>query len=155
MRETGEKRIKTTLGEVVVHVQQLPAMKAFRLLSRLGRDLGPALALFAKGDAGIEQGVRLLFEAVTPEELEAVTRELLQGAQLELQTADGRKLVDLLTVFDSEFRGEMGAILQVLVHAVTVNYGNFFAEAVALGQQATAKVSGLKASGTSSGPRSA
>lgn len=152
MRETGEKMIQTVNGERLVVVQQLPAMKAFKLLARLGRSVGPALALFAKGDDGIEQGVRILFERVTPEELEGVTRELLAGAQIEMPGDDGGPVrVDLLKVFDREFQGEMGSILAVVVHALSVNYANFFGEAVALGKQATAKASALKGSITSSG----
>ena len=120
-------------------VTQLPAMKAFRTLNRIGRALGPALAkglgaLKGKlGDASVEAlggAATELFARLSDDELEALTRELLTFC-----TVDGKPL---MPQFDLVMQGRMGTLLKLLRFAFEVNYGDFFAGARGLAAQAMA-----------------
>lgn len=108
-------------------VTQLPGMRGLKLLARLGRVLGPAVAKALagasnglKGEVDFEvmgEAVGTLFERLTEKELEEVTRELLQAA-----TVDNRPL---LQGFDVTMQGKTLTILKVLLFAFEVNYGSF------------------------------
>src|SRR5262249_40615789 len=87
----------------------------------------PALAKLAgvaKGGLGdlqvdaLGEAVGLLFEKLSDDELESITRELLAAA-----TANG---APLMPQFDLMLQGRIDTILKLLKFALEVNYGNFF-----------------------------
>jgi hypothetical protein len=111
----------------------LPAMRQYKLMTRLGKVAGPALRELRElklGEIGkgtdpgkLEAGPFLgaaaaLFEHLEADEAEAILRELLTGALVEG--------APLLKVFDLELQGEMGTVLRLLAAALEVNFGSFF-----------------------------
>jgi hypothetical protein len=76
-----------------VQVQALPVFKGQRLFVRLlktiGGSIGPAFAALASsgskglGDIDLAQHLPTMFSALSPEEMESITRELLTGAVLD------------------------------------------------------------------------
>ena len=116
-------------------VAPLPAMRQYKLMTRLAKRLGPGLGpalggLFPqlqqmkgvdlrKVDlAALLPALGALFDQLDPDEAEAVLKELLQTSLI-----DGKPL---LPVFDAELQGKMGTILKLLGFALEVNYGGFF-----------------------------
>jgi hypothetical protein len=127
-------------------VTQLPAMRALRLLNRLGRIAGPALVGLVEGASAPPGALGLaaegVFERLSDEELEALVKELLSSARV-----DGK---ELLPQFDLHFQGRMGTLFRVLSFALEANYGGFFGDLVAAGRAMQASRSA--ASSTSHGP---
>ncbi len=114
-----------------VQVQALPVFKGQRLFVRLlktvGGSIGPALAALASsgskglGDIDLSQHLPTMFSALSPEELEGITRELLTGAVLDPHG----KPQDLLSVADIVFQGSVLTLLKCALFAVEVNFGDF------------------------------
>ena len=130
-----------------VQVQALPVFKGQRLFVRLlktvGGSIGPALAALASsgskglgdmgskglgdmgskglGDMDLSQHLPTMFSALSPEELEGITRELLTGAVLDPHG----KPQDLLSVADIVFQGSVLTLLKCAMFAVEVNFGDF------------------------------
>lgn len=114
-------------------VTQLPAMRATKLLARLGRLAGPAL-LQLVGDlrsggladadlSGLGETARQFFAGLTDAELESVIRELL--GTVTVTTLEG-KTAPVMPVFDTHFQGRLDALFRLLWFALEANYGNFF-----------------------------
>jgi hypothetical protein len=128
-----ETRTKDLDGHTY-EVTQLPAMRGMKLLTRIGRAIGPALAKLATSDGTLDTGnagaaMEALFSNLTEGELEHFIREmLLQGGALK---QDGRPL-SLAGAFDLEMAGKPMTILKLLVFAFEANYGDFYAAAGAL-----------------------
>lgn len=109
-------------------VTKLPAMRGFRTLNRLMRALGPALAAAAGAAGGLMEmnlgqlgsAVELLFEKLSDDEQEHLTRELLYAA-----SANGKPLFGAEGCFDDEFAGKHDTLLKLIVFAIEVNYGSF------------------------------
>lgn len=125
------------IGGAVFTVSPLPAMRSFLLQPRIApvlAEAGAILAEVAAGDADVldldvlELAPRILprvgqiFAKLPPEELRAITRELLEGA-----TMDG---VLLFTgagdPFDVKLRGRTLDVWRLLWFALEVNYPDFF-----------------------------
>lgn len=114
-----------------VQVQALPVFKGQRLFVRLlktvGGSIGPALAALASsgskglGDMDLSQHLPTMFSALSPEELEGITRELLTGAVLDPHG----KPQDLLSVADIVFQGSVLTLLKCAMFAAEVNFGDF------------------------------
>lgn len=108
-------------------ITQLTTMKSLRMLNRLGRALGPALAKLGSVSAGnvadmsvgpFGEAVAALCERLSDDELEAITRELLATA-----TVNGALL---MPQFDVTLQGRADTVIKLLKFALTVNYGSFF-----------------------------
>ena len=120
----------TDIGGVTYQVTQLPAMRGFKLLNRLGRTFGPTVADLLGGATSLADlnvaflapSIRELFDRLTEAELETLTKELLGQA---LVTLEG-KTKPLMPVFDIHFAGRYDDILKLLWFAVEANYGSFF-----------------------------
>ena len=114
-----------------IQVQALPVFAGQRLFVRLlkavGSSIGPALASLASsgskglGDIDLAQHLPTMFSALSPEELEGITRELLTGAVLDPHG----KPQDLLSVADIVFQGSVLTLLKCAMFAVEVNFGDF------------------------------
>jgi hypothetical protein len=115
---------------------QMDAKRAFKLIPRIGHVIGPVL-----GKAGTLKGgnlsdvdvsvlgdiVGLLFERLTPEELEFITGEMLYSLR-----RDGRDASATGARFGQEMAGEVVTVFKLLRWAFELNYGDFFAVAPAL-----------------------
>lgn len=132
------KTERRTIDGLDIQISQLPAMQSLLLWSRICGlavpTLGDAVASIPKNQLSMQglmdrsDGLEILgkalgglFKALTPSELESLTRELLSTAQI---IQNGRT-ADLMTVFDEVFRGRIDSILKTLVFAIQVNYGSF------------------------------
>lgn len=120
-------------------VSQLPAMKGLLLLHRLTKAIGPALAKVAGAFTGgsvklsdldvaaLAGAVESLFANLPASDFEAITKELLSTATIEV---DGKRH-ELFKGgnsgnFDLYLQGKMGTIFKLIAFAFEVNYGNFF-----------------------------
>ena len=115
-------------------VTQLPAMRALRLLARLGKVVGPALA--SGMEANVSAAAGLLFERLDEAEMEYLVKQLLQGVVV----AEDGKQRDMLVGFDVAYGGAMLVeVFEVLRFALEVQFGPTFAVLLAkLGAQAPA-----------------
>lgn len=113
---------------VTFTVRQLAAFKSLRMLNRLTRSLGPAIAALGAS------GGKLSFEALTDalsklgdrlgdQELEAIARELLADATFENPDHSGG---ELLKQIDIVLGGRPETLIKLLAFALEANYGNFF-----------------------------
>lgn len=119
--ETKEKII----GEATYRVSQLPAMRAFKLLTRLGKVAGPALAAMKGGlDADLGEAAKALFDRLSEDEVEQLLRQILETVQV---TEEG-KTRQMLTGFDIIYAGDrMVEVFEVVKFALEVQYGPIFA----------------------------
>jgi len=114
-----------------VQVQALPVFKGqklfVRLLKAVGGSFGPAFAALASsgskglGDIDLAQHLPTMFSALSPEELESITRELLTGAVLDPHSEPR----NLLAVCDIVFQGSVLTLFKCAMFAVEVNFGDF------------------------------
>lgn len=129
-----------TIDGVTVTVQQLPGMRGVRMLHRLTKAVGPALAaslvgfksvksLKDLGNAdvgaivgGLGDAVQKLFDNLTEAELEQLITDLLEGALVELE---GQTIPLTRPIFDKVMTGRAHVALGFTVFAIEVNYGNF------------------------------
>src|SRR5258708_2424843 len=120
-------------------VQQLTAMKSLRMLNRLGRIVGPALGKAGGAAQGgfenlnvkdLGDAVGTLFERLSDDELESITRELLSGATVTMSNGQNGLL---MPQFDLVLQGRPETILKLLKFALEVNYQNFFRGFAGLG----------------------
>jgi hypothetical protein len=156
MIETKYKTIedKTTSKAATYSVTQLPAFRGLKMLARLTRTVGPALAKLANAEQGGEidlsslgDAVGALCEKLTDAEIDGITRELLFSSTVDEQP--------LLAQFDSHFAGKPELALQVLAFAVEVNFGGFFdAARGALAARKTPDKKAVPAASGSTSPRS-
>lgn len=114
-----------------IQVQPLPAFAAISLFTRIGKSIGGALGptLAALASAGVDklqnvdvsQHLGALFAALSPDEIEQITKALLQGAVLD---PNGKTRL-LLDVADYEFQGQTLTLIKAALFAFEVNYGDF------------------------------
>ena len=112
---------------LAVTVQQLPAMRAVKLSRRLAALLAPlAPALAADGDVSVlGEALGKALEAFSEKDLEALIKEVLEGATVE---EDG-KISPLLPRFEDIFAGRVLLVYRVLIFALEVNFADFFEKA--------------------------
>jgi hypothetical protein len=121
-----------TIGESRFVVTQLPAMRALKLFNRLCKALGPSFATaagaagkdFAATDASkLGKAVEMLFENLTPEEMESIFRDLFETVNVVGPSGQA----PLMKVFDAVFTGQLEALVPLTKLAVEINYGGFLA----------------------------
>lgn len=123
--ETREFSIKTAAGERRASVTQLPAMRAMKLLARLGRVVGPSLAPLLAGDAAqVGVAVRELFSRLDEAEIEHLISEVLFEGAARIEV--NGELIPLKPIFATEFAGDLGAVIALVWEGLRANYGNFF-----------------------------
>lgn len=151
----------TTIDGIDFAVGQLPAMRGHRLLPRLGKAIGPALAqgfdaMGGKGGDGdlgkLGAAIGLLFEHLTPDEYEAILRELFSTVAV--------KGAPLMDTFDVALAGKPATVIKLAAFCLEANFGNFSGVAQAWAARAaamTATGSGSSSPSTSatSGPSGA
>ena len=121
-----------------VQVQALPVFAGQRLFVRLlktvGGSIGPALAALASsgskglGDIDLSQHLPAALAALSPEELESITKELLTGAVLDPYGSPQ----NLLAVCDIVFQGSVLTLFKCAMFAAEVNFPDFHKPVVAM-----------------------
>lgn len=128
-----------TIDGIKFTVGQLPYFRAQRLMPRIGKALGPALAqgfkaLQGNGGTGdledLATAIGLLFEHLTPDEFEGIQRELFSAVMVDGQPLE--KAADIVLA------GKPMTGLKVVAAALEVNFGNFSGVAKQWGARAAA-----------------
>ena len=138
MRKSESRQI----GEYKFTVQQMPAMRATRLLHRISKAVGPALAKAMGGAEGgasfadldvsqLAPALELLFDRLSEDDLDQIVRELLETSTVELQGRQGRTTKPLLPLIDELL--EVQDVLNVARFALEVNFKGFFGALVKSG----------------------
>lgn len=114
-------------------VTQLPSGRGRKLLLRILRVVGPALAELVRGGDGVKlsevgadglaSAMQELAARLTEDDFEYAVRELAGATKVRIGGGDPTKLE---TIIDLHFAGEYGAMLQWLAFALEVNYRSFF-----------------------------
>ncbi len=127
----GQKTDTRTIAGMEVTTTQLPALRAFALLNKLGRILAPALAKAADLKVSTDMDVSALapalgelFANLHPEESGQLAKEILaytsvihNGAKIDLGSAN---------MIDHVFTGEFKGFLMTMLFAIQVNFSDFF-----------------------------
>lgn len=130
MQKTESKEFTDDQGTLRVQSMQLSALRAFRLMGRLGKLLGPALTQLkgvkfrGTNSAALLPALAALFESMDPEEAETLAVQVLEGTMV----VHGDKFVTLNTVetINAVFGGRLMTMLKVMVFAAEVNFRDFF-----------------------------
>lgn len=137
----GVKTEKATIGGLDVRTTQLPAMRAFSLLTKVGRILAPVLSgatalLDSKGNLNLDKDVSAL-APVLGEALGALedqgAAELAAAILVQTSVVYEGKLLELGQAhhIDLVFTGRLMTMLQVLAWVLKVNYADFIGGAQA------------------------
>lgn len=121
------------IGSSQWSVQPLPATEGVRVLSRLLKIVGPAIAKSAKGIKGgsglldaeidgsaIGDAVDALVSGLDEQETLSLIQRMMAGVR-----KDGHEVAP---TFATEFMGDYLTLIKVLAFVVEVNYGSFFGE---------------------------
>jgi hypothetical protein len=131
MQKSQSKTFHSPEGDLEITITQLPAMRAFKFLARLGKGFGKPLAeLLGKWKGSLEAtdfaqlgpAVASLAESLSESEMESLTRALFETATIK----QSGKLIPLMDVFDLVFQGRVEDIFKVWAFALSVNYGTFY-----------------------------
>lgn len=140
MIETHTREIDGTAYQV----SQFGATQGRKILARLAKALGPALAALvagapegAKADAAVSranigEAIRALCEGLREEDLDLLTSALVEKTMVRVD-ADSDAWVPLKGVFDAHFAGRYAALLGWIAFGLEVNYGDFFSASSATG----------------------
>jgi len=108
---------------------QLPAMRSFRLMARLGKVISPALGhvdgISLSSDLStLGPALAALFASIDGDEAESLAREVLASTTVDV---DGKRLeLGRTEMVNLAFEGRIKAMLETLKFALEVNYGSFF-----------------------------
>lgn len=118
------------IGEHEFSVTQWPAEKAILMKMRLAKTFGASLASIVANSQGgekssdsddakaLSEGLAMLFQSNTPEEVTALIKESVVGVAM-----DGTRITE--TKFNEVFSGEnLMDVYKVFMFVVKVNYGN-------------------------------
>ena len=128
--------LQTSYGETVFMVRQLNAVASLHLLNRLQKAVGPGLAsaMGGKGEPGRVVG---LLGAIDSDLIDHLIQKLLVGSTV---IAKGEANAVSLDLIDVAFAGHLSQLLELLAHALRVNYSAFFQDLPGLLQRLTGKV---------------
>ena len=129
MQKCEERAFADEAGTLQVKTTQLPALRAFRLLSRLGKLLGPSLGKLRgvglKSDASaLTPAIAALADSLDPDQIEALAVQILEGTLV----VDGKQARTLNTAaaIDDVFGGRLMTMFKVMAFAIEVNFRDFF-----------------------------
>jgi hypothetical protein len=137
------------LGDFEFKTTQLPAMRAFALLTRLAKVVGPALGALSTLNPDTEldlagSGLFTALQTLDPKEAEHLILEVLVATEVVIPDATGGRAVPLSKQenINLVFTGKLKLLFQVLGFALSVNFRDF-SEGV---DQAAPEAQGLSAS---------
>jgi hypothetical protein len=147
--EVKQKEFTTSRGVLVMHVTQLPATRAMKLLAKLGKLLGPSLAKVVAAARGgsllqldadtLTGALSGLFEQLTDSEIDSLVTDLTRGTVA--ATPEGQTVPVSGREFDSLFQGSLLEGFRFLGFVLEVNFQDFFGAFLAVGREATDKQS--------------
>jgi hypothetical protein len=120
----------TQIGDHEYSVTQWPAQKAILMKMRLAKTFGASLASIVANSQGgkkssdsddakgLSEGLNMLFQANSPEEVTSLIKETVVGVSM-----DGTRIMD--SRFDEVFSGDnLMDVYKVFMFVIKVNYGN-------------------------------
>ena len=116
--------------------KQLPAMRAFKLMARLVKAIGPAIGALAKLDPStrvdaVTSELAGAFSTLDDQEAERLVPEILINTTVLTEDARGLSEKSLTKErIDEVFTGRLMTMFKVLGFALEVNYGDFIAGSV-------------------------
>lgn len=122
------------IGENTYAVTQFGAKQGRKVLFRLTKMLGPAMAGLVKGGfsgEGVASALQTFSESAQEADFDYLCdafAEVTVVRQPVVSTAGNEIKVALAKVFDTHFRGHYGNMLLWLAFAVEVNFASFFGE---------------------------
>ena len=133
-----------TIDGLTFTVQQLPAMRALKLMHKLAKTIGPAMLKALSGApstgapikvgninvAELADGVALLFDRLSEADVESIMRELFETTMV---TENGQTF-QLMPVFDNVLAGKMSTLFKAVQFALEVNYRDFLPALLASAQ---------------------
>ena len=125
------------INGLTVTTRQLTPMRAYRLLSKLGKLAGPiakaltpgAIERVKAGDYGAAIPIAMsVFIELKDEENEALALDILRGTAVKMSEGNQPKLlqIDSSAKIDIAFQGNLKAMLGAMLFALEVNYRDFF-----------------------------
>lgn len=141
---------ETRIGDFQIGVTKLPAMRAVKLSARLGRVIGPAIAVgiksatslraksIADADVNVDAAVRALFDHLDANELEGLLRELLSAT-----TCNGQPIME---TFDAAFADKLELVIPLVGFVLAFQFGSFGRALLAAGGAAMAQAAPVNAS---------
>lgn len=143
------KRETREINGLEVTSTQLPVLRQYKLMARLGRLLAPALGRIEGLDklsvtddvSKLMPALSELFMKLDETELMSLARDLLAGTQVKVED-QLYSLADDKTI-NNVFAGNLKAMLGSMKFSVEVNFGDFFGDALASvkSDEGTAKAS--------------
>lgn len=128
---------------ITFETTQFPAMRAYGLMTKLLKTLGPAMAVLSEVDAESQMATLApmiggALANVDPVDAQKLIVEILSGTTAQISDALGGRLVSLdsAKVLDDVFSGRLKVMFQVAAHALKVNYSDFFGAAAPAAQPA-------------------
>jgi len=125
MKEIGGLRFTTT---------QLPAMRGFKLFTKLVKVAGPILGALGELDpeasmASVAGPLAAGLQNLDPEEVVSLSLEILVNTSAVVTDQTGDRKIELTTRenIDKVFNGRLRTLLEVLAFAIRVNFSDFFA----------------------------
>lgn len=129
MQRTEERTFTDDDGTMLVKTTQLPALRAFKLMARLGKLLSPSIGQLsgvkfgAKSDM-LAPAFMALFERLDTSEVEDLSIKVLEGT---LVVSDGAaRTLSNAPAIDQVFGGRILTLVKVMAFAVEVNFRDFF-----------------------------
>lgn len=116
------------IDDLEITITQLPPIRAFKLLPKLGRVIGPAISEAMKngksGDSLLTLGPALAL--VSESELEPLMKELFSTARAKVPNPDRLVALNSDEAINEVFAGNLLMMVKALIFSVEVNYGSFF-----------------------------
>jgi hypothetical protein len=138
MIKTLDRTLTDEQGSVLVKSTQLPATRAFKLMTRLGKLLGPVLGQLkgvklGSDTANLVPALGALFAVLEPDEADALMISILEGT---LVVTNEAITLSSAAAIDKVFSGRLPMLLKVMSVAIEANFADFFR---GLGPSADAK----------------
>ena len=130
MQKSDSKTIQDAQGSIDLKSTQLPARRAFKLLTRLGKLLSRSLVdvkkINHKDPESLVRALMSLFDSLEPEEADTLSLQILEGT---LAVVGGRAVtLSNGDAIDTVFSGRLLAMFKAMVFALEVNFRDFFHE---------------------------
>ena len=125
------------INGLTITTRQLTPMRAYRLLTKIGKVAGPiaraltpsVLAQIKGGDYAAALPIAMsVFTALGDDEAEALALDVLRGTAVNVSEGGNPKLLQLENTdrINSAFQGNLKAMLGAMMFALEVNYKDFF-----------------------------
>jgi hypothetical protein len=130
----GLKTEEREINGLVVTTTELPAMRALKLLTRLGKVFGPMLAGLPDlksgqlGNLAVATALGTALGRLEEADVSSLTRDILASTRVRVEHEKGPRVVELTSEssINTVFEGRLNDLLLTLAFALEVNFAAFF-----------------------------